>query len=432
MKNNIKLLLLSSILYFNSIQAMGSLRNRLVSFARATTKAQNFKPSLHPKNFNFKPAPQVKFSGSKNNDHRFNGSSTYRHALPALGLGMLYVAYDQTKSESQTAPELTQENIEKYPQYKDHFIQYALEHGAEQEIIQALIQKYPECAEAVVAKYYLNIILDIEKNEVIEDFLHDVFEDMNQIDPNLIEIAIERWPQYKDPFIQYALERELPSPSILKTLIRKYPEYAEAISTKQYHLIFGADQKPHISEMVAQDLESEAQGFDWSKVTDKNMQTLFDDLKAKMGLPHEVSLFATANPEIASDAISICLHNIVLVYSQSKLPNHLWKFILAHELTHILKKHNAHYYFIDENTSEKLSARRKTEYEADEGAVVTLGSISEAMEVFHAIPDASHASGWKLPKDEDDSHSTHPSDANRCRALLALVEKYPDKFQKKN
>jgi hypothetical protein len=239
---------------------------------------------------------------------------------------------------------------------------------------------------------------------------------------------IEKYPQYKDHFIQHALEHELSD--ALMVLVQKYPECAPAISFKLYTLLFGSQKSPDTAKFLAERYEELFQDFKLTKVEDTNIQSLFDELKVKMGIRNGISLFATANPKIGSDAAAIVIHDIVIINSESRLPIQMWKFVLAHELGHVLKKHTGHHYFIKDQ-KQGLPIRHKNEYEADEIAVLTLGSIAEAMEFLHATPDASAPFGWKLPADTNDSTNDHPSDANRCRALLAVVEKYPDKFQKK-
>lgn len=76
---------------------------------------------------------------------------------------------------------------------------------------------------------------------------------------------------------------------------------------------------------------------------------------------------------------------------------------------------------------------RRYESEADRGAALALGSIEGGMLLFGATPSVSDSSGWKLPADclHEDPQDVHPSKADRCRALLALVEKHPHKFPKK-
>ena len=112
-------------------------------------------------------------------------------------------------------------------------------------------------------------------------------------------------------------------------------------------------------------------------------------------------------------------------------------FILAHELAHIKQQHVSRWATCDAQT------KRECEYEADRIAALSLEEIEGALEDLGAVPDASSPLGWKLLPDrcygynanpddsKDESQHTHPSNANRCRALLALKENYPEKFQTK-
>jgi len=174
-------------------------------------------------------------------------------------------------------------------------------------------------------------------------------------------------------------------------------------------------------------------------------------LKKTMGLKDDVLLYFNDVPNCLANKGSGCerhgLRTIVILGAQflKQYNARTRDFIIAHELAHIMKNHEERARIYQETCSEKeenfemdsflrkvASFQRKMEYEADEGAALALGHVEGALVFFGAVHDESSSHGWKLPVDtkEHDPEGTHPSPQQRCEALLALVEKYPDKFPK--
>lgn len=270
--------------------------------------------------------------------------------------------------------------------------------------------------------------------------------------PPITTENIENYPQFKDQFIQYALVHILDD-TLQEALTKKYPEQAHKIITRQRNLKILAPHPEYFNEVVA---------GKWCEFRENNTKIVdtFEKLKAKMGLSPNILLFIDAS----NDGVSSCAHNcairvkqasskyfevrcgVVLLHPHRKMSFASLEQVIAHELAHFLEQltvADVQWLNGPRNGDEvRLAWSREREYVADEIAALTLGSIDGAMEFFGATPDMTKPQGWNLPSEEcfrtadgsflelDECQRLHPSEGNRCRRLLALVEKYPEKFQK--
>lgn len=244
--------------------------------------------------------------------------------------------------------------------------------------------------------------------------------------PPLTAENIDQYQHYKEQ----VFERKLPAAAV-KALMLKYPEHAEKYAVCQYYMYCKATY-PDDPIIIPYELDN------------PDLQAAFADIKIKMGIAWSMPLIEDAS--LSGDYSASTRYTntktpffYVVIHPQAQLTD-AWKHVVAHETAHLAMHHIEKGHFLcDRATPEGLALARQFEYEADEKAALTLGSIQGGMEFLGAIPDANSAFDWKLPNDNifhtnfglrvlDESRMTHPSNANRCRALLALVKKYPEKF----